>query len=147
MVLNLETLISSEVREAVDRGELSPYLVCRVELYVTEESAKKEGRQVNMKRAVRIREGVSQFVGMKYFLSNHYLIVDIRFEQTYPCTDIPELAHELSRMRVRNYGSLAKTVLEQDDEDSAYVWAPLTGAEDKGLKLAREASGPNIIFK
>jgi len=146
MEVKLETLLS-EVREPVQRGELSPYLVCRVDLYVTEESAKKEGRQVNMKRAVRIREGVGQFVGMKYFLSSHYLIVDVPLEQTYPCTDIPELAYQLARMRVRDYCSPAKTALEQDDAESACVWAPLTDSESKELCAGLDLAARLKTFK
>jgi hypothetical protein len=134
MVLNLERMITREIHEAVDSGQIAPYIVCAVNLYATKESADKEGRSVNPKRVCRIRPGIGLFPGEKYLLDRHYLIVDIRFEQTYPCTDIAELAREMHKMRVRNYNRIEKEVLEQDDEETAYVWAPLTDTEAKELE-------------
>ena len=130
MEISLEGTISKEVQEMARRGEVYPYLVCGVDLYVNRDAAGRDCAEIDESR--QCPWDLSLF-----FTGRHYRIVDLRNPGNYsPCSSIDDVRDNLVRLNVQESGvnTLREPVFELEDGESAYVLTPLDDVELRVLQ-------------
>lgn len=123
MEIELEGVVSPGVKEAVERGELPPHIICGVDVYMTPESAAEDGSVVNESRPCIYNRTM-------FFSSRHYRIIAARDGEDYrPCGTVEEIVLTAKKMGIRGAALLSQDVVEQDDGSAAYVLTPLDDIE------------------
>ncbi|GEM_PF-6797587 len=129
MEFELEGIISRELIAKAERGEISPYVVCGVDVYKTPEAAREEDSNIDRQRPCVYAEEM-------FFSDRHYRIIHLldETEEEYdPRIDIGDIKNRLKQLKAKRIGFLNRDYLEEDDDEVLYVLTPLTHEEEAEL--------------